>query len=181
MLKRYITAAICVAFLSLSAQAVQEKHGFLVGTVVKIDTAGKNVVIKTADGTEHSVHFLAKTTVHGTEAGAKDAFHGLKEGTDVAVHYTARGSEESAEEIDNIGKGGLKVSEVSAVHIDRGAKTLSAKTADGSVETYRLTDNAVKDAGKDIAAGSEKSAKVTVYYTGEAGHKVAHFFKKSVD
>lgn len=36
-----------------------------------------------------------------------------------------------------------------------------------------------KDAGKDIAEGAEKSAKVTVYYTEDAGHKVAHFFKRS--
>jgi hypothetical protein len=45
-------------------------------------------------------------------------------------------------------------------------------------ETYRLADRAVKDTGKDIGEGAEKSAKVTVYYTEEGGHKVAHFFKK---
>lgn len=179
-MKRYFLATLAVAILTVAAQAVEEKHGFLVGTVIKIDAGTKKVVVKAADGTEHSMHFLAQTTVHGTEAGAKDAFHGLKEGSQVAVHYSAKGADESAEEVDNIGKDGLRVSEVSAVHIDRGAKTLSAKTADGSVETFRLTDNAVKDAGKDIGAGTEKSAKVTVYYTEEAGHKVAHFFKKTI-
>lgn len=49
------------------------------------------------------------------------------------------------------------------------------KTADGAEETFRLSDRAAKDAGKDIATGAEKTAKVTVYYTDEAGHKVAHF------
>ena len=57
---------------------------------------------------------------------------------------------------------------------------MAVKTADGTVETYKLTDRAAKDAGKDIAEGTEKSAKVTVYYTDEAGHKVAHFFKKVI-
>lgn len=43
-----------------------------------------------------------------------------------------------------------------------------------------MTDNAAKDAGKDIAAGTEKSVKVTVYYSEEGGHKVAHFFKRAI-
>jgi len=32
---------------------------------------------------------------------------------------------------------------------------------------------------KDIGEGAEKSGKVTVYYTEEAGRKVARFFKKT--
>jgi hypothetical protein len=45
----------------------------------------------------------------------------------------------------------------------------------GTEETYRLGDSAAKDS----AEGSERSAKVTVYYTEDAGHKVAHFFKRA--
>jgi hypothetical protein len=33
--------------------------------------------------------------------------------------------------------------------------------------------------GKDIGEGAENSGKVTVYYTEEGGHKVAHFLKKT--
>ena len=39
---------------------------------------------------------------------------------------------------------------------------------------------AAKDAGKEIGEGAEKSGKVTVYYTEEAGRKVARFFKKTL-
>jgi len=53
------------------------------------------------------------------------------------------------------------------------------KTADGAEDTYRLTDRAARTVGKDVATGAEKTGKVTVYYTEEAGHKVAHFFKSS--
>jgi hypothetical protein len=98
-------------------------------------------------------------------------------GSEVAVHYTAKGSEETADEFDRTGKSGMKATEATVTKIDRGAKTLSVKAADGSVETYHLTDQAAKDAGKGVATGAGKSAKVTVYYTGAAGHKVAHFFK----
>jgi len=172
-----------LAALAWPLQAAEEKHGFLVGEVVKLDQGAKTVAVKVADGSEHTFHLLGRTAVHGgqlTATGGKDAFHGLKEGSQVAVHYTAKGSEETAEEFDNIGKDGLKASEVTVTHIDRGAKTMAVKTADGSVETYKLTDRAAKDAGKDVAEGTEKSAKVTVYYTVEAGHKVAHFFKKVI-
>jgi len=182
VLKRFSMIMMLMA-LCWAALAVEQRHGILVGAVLRTDAAAKTVVVKLADGTEHTFHFVKRTTVHGaqgTAAGATDAFRGLKEGSEVAVHYTAQGTEETAEEIDNIGKDGLKVTEATVTHIDRGAKTLALKTADGAEETHRLTDSAAKDAGKDIAAGAEKSAKVTVYYTEEGGHKVAHFFKRAI-
>jgi len=183
MLKRFSLNMLLVVSLCWTAQAVEERHGYLVGEVIKVDAGAKTAVIKLGDGTEHTLHFMGRTAVHGmqaTETGGKDVFHGLKEGSQVAVHYSAKGSRETAEEVDNVGKGGLKASDVTITHIDRGAKSLSVKTADGSEETYRLTDHAAKDAGKDIEAGSQKSVKVTVYYSEEGGHKVAHFFKKAI-
>ncbi len=152
------------------------------GTVQKIDTAAKTVVVQAKDGTEHTFHFVGRTVVHGAEKGgavAKESFHGLKEGGEVVVHYTAKGTEKTAEEIDHVGKGGLKTAEGTVTHIDRGAKTVAIKTADGTEQTFHLTDRAAEDAGKDITAGAEKSGKVAVYYSEEAGHKVAHFFRKA--
>lgn len=182
MLKRLSVIMMLVA-LCLPAFAIERRHGILVGAVLRLDAATKTAVIKLDDGTEHTVHFVKRTAVHGaqgTAAGTEDAFHGLKEGSEVAVHYTAKGSVETAEEVDDIGKGGLKATEGSVTHLDRGAKTLTVKTADGTDETYRLTDSAAKDAGKDITEGTEKSAKVTVYYSEEGGHKIAHFFKRAI-
>ncbi len=182
MLKRFFTI-IMLAILCLPALAIERRHGVLVGVIERLDAKTKTAVVKLGDGTEHTLHFVKRTTVHGMQgaaAGATDAFHGLKEGSEVAVHYSAKGATETAEEVDHIGKDGLKTTEATVTHIDRGAKTLAVKTSDGTEETYRLTDSAAKDAGKDIAAGSEKSAKVTVYYTEEAGHKVAHFFKRAI-
>jgi hypothetical protein len=151
------------------------------GKVERIDSTAKTMVVKAADGTEHTFHFVARTAVHGGEkAGAvtEESFHGLKEGSEVIVHYTAKGTEETAEEVDHIGEGGLKATEGTVTHLDRAAKTVTVKTADGTEEAFRLTDHAAEDAGRDIAEGAEKSAKVTVYYTEHAGHKVAHFFTK---
>lgn len=181
MLKHLILTALLVA-LCLPALAVEEHHGFVTGTITKLDSAGKTVVVKLADGTQHTFHFVKGTAIRGgqaTAAGSKEAFHGLKEGSQVAVHYTTKGGKDTAEEIDDIGKEGMKATNVTVTHIDRGAKTLAAKTEDGAEETYRLSDNAAKDAGKDIAEGAEKAGKATVYYTEEGGKKVVHFFKKA--
>ena len=164
------------AVISLAAQDVASA---VEGTVKKIDSTTKTVVVKTSDGAEHTFHFLGRTAVHGGEATAKaskDAFHGLKEGSEVAVHYTAKGGRETADEVDHIGKDGMKATDVTITHVDRGAKTVAVKTADGAQETYRLGASAVKDTGQ----GVEKAGKVTVYYTEEGGHKVAHFFKKAL-
>jgi len=150
------------------------------GKVEKIDRTAKTVVVKTADGTEHTFHFVGRTAVHGAEMtgdAAKDSFHGLKEGSEVVVHYTAKGSEETAEEVDHIGEGGLKTTEGTLTHLDRGAKTVTIKTADGTEQAFRLTDHAAQDAGRGTEDAAKNSAHVTVYYTEEAGHKVAHFFK----
>jgi hypothetical protein len=187
MLRRIskITVILTVCLLSGSPMtwAVEQHRGILEGTVLNLDNAAKTVVVKVADGTQHTFHFVKRTAVHGVQgsaAGAQDAFRGLKEGSEVAVHYSAKGTDETAEEIDNVGRDGLKATEGTATHIDRGAKTLSLRTADGTDEVYRLTDSAAKDAGKDVTSGAEQSAKVTVYYTEEGGHKVVHFFKKTL-
>ena len=180
---RGLFAVTAIAGLCLAALAAEQGHGILTGEVTKLDAGSKTAVVKLADGTEHTFHFVGRTVVHGTQGtagGAEDAFHGLKEGSEVAVHYTARGSEETAEEVDNIGKDGLKTTDATVVHLDRGAKTLAVRSKDGTEETYHLTDSAAKDAGKNVGKGGEKSAKVTVYYSEEAGHKVAHFFKKAL-
>ena len=153
------------------------------GTIEKIDGTAKTIVVKAADGTEHTFHFLGRTAVHGGEkAGAAmdESFHGLKEGSDVIVHYTTKGTEETAEEVDRVGEGGLKETKGTITHLDRGAKTLTVKTSDGTEQAFRLTDHAAADAGKDVSQGAEKSGKVTVYYTEQAGHKVAHFFSKTL-
>jgi Cu/Ag efflux protein CusF len=175
---RFALGLMLWSLLSLTAQALA---GVVEGTVKKIDSATKTVVVKTADGTDHTFHIGDHTAVYGAEAGVKGTkatLHGLKEGSKVAVHYTGSAAKNTADEIDYIGKNGLKSGEGTIKKIDRDAKTLTVKSVDGTEETFRLSERAAKDAGKDIGKGSEKSEKVTVYYTEQAGHKIAHLVKK---
>jgi hypothetical protein len=173
-----IGSLILAFMLVAAAYAADDVVSAVHGTVSKIDSASKTVVVKTADGTEHTLHFAAKTTVHGADTSAKDSWHGLKEGTEVVAHYTTRGTEDTAVEFDKVGKDGLKSTDGAIKEISRGGKTLVVKTADGTEETFKLTGHAAADAGKGIAEGTEKGTKVTVYYTEDSGKKVAHFFEK---
>lgn len=167
-------AAALLASLSFAADdVVSAVHG----TITKVDSGTKTVVVKTADGTEHTLHFVGKTTVDGTEAGAKDTFHGLKEGSEVVAHYTTKGTDKTAVEVDKVGKDGIKAVDGTVSSVDRGGKKLVVKTADGTEQAFKLTDHATVDAAKDVGKGTEKSAKVTVYYTESAGKKIAHFFE----
>jgi hypothetical protein len=177
-----IIGSVVLALLLVSAAfAAEDVVSAVHGTIKKVDAASKTIVVKTVDGTEHSLHFLDKTAVHGvdtSEEAAKDSWHGLKEGTEVVAHYTTKGTEDTALEFDKVGKDGLKTTDGTIKDIDRNGKKLIVKSSDGVESSFRLTDHAAKDGGKDIAKGMEKGAKVTVYYTEDAGKKVAHFFEK---
>jgi hypothetical protein len=176
------TLALVTAFAfstSLGLMAQDVDHA-VEGTVKKLDAGTKTVVVDTKDGTEHTFHYASDVTVHGakdTKKGAVDAAHGVEVGSKVAVHYTVAGGKETAHEIDKVGDDGMKATDGTVSHMDRGAKTVAVKTADGTEETFHLTDRAAKDTGKDVAEGADKSAKVTVYYTEKAGVKTAHFIK----
>jgi hypothetical protein len=161
--------------------AAQDVVGALHGTIEKVDSGTKTIVVKTDDGVRHSLHVVDRTAVHGagdSEKASEDSWHGLKEGGEVVVHYTKRGTGDTAVEIDKVGQGGLRTTEGAVKEIDRGGKKLVVDTGHGTEETFRLTDHASEDAGKDIAKGTVKGSKVTVYYTETAGKKVAHFFKR---
>ena len=68
--------------------------------------------------------------------------------------------------------------------VDKGTKTVVVKTADGTEQTIKYTDDTVVKGAKDAAKGTEKAgadtylatktgAKVTVNYTEKGGEKTA--------
>lgn len=181
MFKFSLRLLAVASLLLLPALADEDVVTAVRGTISKVDQASKTMVVKAADGTEHTFHFIAKTTVHGAKAtatGAKDSFHGLAEGSEVVAHYTAKGAEETAVEVDRVGKGGLHAVEGTVTHVSEDGKTVVVKVADGTEHTFHVVGHDTADAAKDIGKGADKTAKVTVYYTEAAGKKIAHFFQK---
>lgn len=173
-MKNVLRFLVVAALLVFAVHAADDVATAVHGTITKIDSSTKTMVVKTKDGTEHTVHYTDKTAVWGadkTAAGAKDTYKGLTEGSEVVVHYTEKGGEKSATEVDKVGKDGLKYVDGTVEKVGKDGKTVVVKASDGTEHTFDV-------AGKDTAKGVDKTGKVTVYYTEEGGKKVAHFFEK---
>lgn len=151
------------------------------GTIEKIDSAGKTIAVKAADGTVHTFKYTEKTTVHGLKDAAKAADLAGKEGGHVIVHTTGEGAEKTAHSVEWTGDKTVHFTEGTVEETGEGTKTVAVKTADGTKETFEVADHATVDTGKDVVRYSTRGAKkgehVTVYYTEDAGKKIAHVFK----
>ena len=169
-------AALCFAAASLAAQT-----NVVTGTVEKVDSGAKTIAVKTADGTVETVKFTEKTTVTGLKDAAKGADLAGKEGGHVIVHTTGEGAEKTAESVEWFGDKTVHTTEGTIEEVGKGTKTVAVKTADGTKETFEVAGRATVDTGKGVgkysAIGAKKGEHVTVYYTEQAGKKIAHLFK----
>jgi|WetSurMetagenome_2_1015567.scaffolds.fasta_scaffold416427_2 VCBS repeat-containing protein len=96
-----LAGLLILAVSGLTQMAVAQDVVHDVSGVLKhIDHGTKTMVVKAADGTEHTVKYTDKTTWEGT----KDAGKGIKEGSKVTVKYTEKGSEKTADAIKVAGK-----------------------------------------------------------------------------
>jgi hypothetical protein len=73
------------------------------GVVKDVDKDTKTMVVKAADGTEHTFKYSEKTTVKGakdvgkeTEKGSTDAAVEAKKGAKVSIDYTEKAGEKTA-------------------------------------------------------------------------------------
>jgi hypothetical protein len=170
-----VGVGLCSASLPASAQEtalVMGSHA-VEGAIDREYEATDHVVVKTDHGIRHVFSVTKRTLVHGT----KDSLEGLHGGTRVVVHYVEDGGRETAVEVDRIGDDSFHVMRGTVSRFDADGKGLSIRLADGSVETFRLSERAASEAGKEIAHGGDSAGTVVVYYTDEAGEKVAHYVR----
>lgn len=183
-MSKYLLGILCVAAMAIFALPVRAADDVVTavhGTVTKVDSGTKTIVVKTKDGTEHSIHYVDKTAVHGADATAvagKDSYKGIREGSEVVVHYTEKGTEKTGVEIDRVGKDGVKTVDGTVEKVGDGGKVVVVKAADGTEHTFSVVGHDTAASAEEIGKGTDKGAKVTVYYTEHAGKKVAHFFEK---
>jgi len=172
-MKKLGQLAVCM-MLAAGLCVADDLVSIIHGTIKKVDKATKTIVVKSADGTEHTIKIAGDDTVKGT----KDGFNGLKEGTEVVARTTGKGVDESAMEVGKVSKDGFKATKGTIQKFDKDSKTIVVKTADGTEKTFELSGKALEDAGKATGKGVEKGSKVTVYYTEEGGKKTAHFLSE---
>jgi hypothetical protein len=151
----------------------------LEGTMKQFYRAANVVVVTTMDGMEHVYQFTKDLIVHGGKKPGVNGLDELREGTNVVIHQKLGGSQALAEEIDVLGEEGLKSTEGVVTHIDRRKKEITIEYANGRTETFQMTSRAAGESDATIDESSEEaSSRVVIYYSDEAGRKVAHYFKK---
>ncbi len=177
---RTILVIIAACSVIHAARAQNPTH-ILTGTIEKVDSGAKTIAVKTADGTVETAKFTEKTTVHGLKGAAKGADLAGKEGGHVIVHATGEGAEKTAHSVEWLGDKTLHTTQGTVEDVGKGTKTVAVKTADGTKEAFEVAGHATVDTGKTVgrysALGATKGEHVTVYYTEEAGKKIAHVFK----
>ena len=107
-----IRSKAALALVALIAFAVgvaqfavaQDVGHFLSGVVKHVDKGTKTMVVKTTDGTEHTIKWTGKTTWEGT----KDSGKGVAEGSEVTVKYTEKGGEKTAVGVKDLSKATAK-------------------------------------------------------------------------
>jgi hypothetical protein len=153
----------------------------LEGTTNKVYAALNLLIVKTKDGVDHTFHYTKDLVLHGGKGPGVDTFVGLEEGTTILVHYTVTNDQETALEVDRVGdKGGLQKTEGVVADIDRRHKRITIKYANGLEEVMQLTPTAAAALQEaDEVTNSRGATKIVVYYTDEAGLKVAHYFRKT--
>jgi hypothetical protein len=102
----YLSIAIA-AVLSIGgwqSAAAQDVVHIVKGVVKSMDKDSKTMVVKTADGTEHTIKWTDKTTVDGGKEIGKD----IGEGSKVSVKYTEKAGEKTAVGVKDAGKATAK-------------------------------------------------------------------------
>src|SRR5208337_2419572 len=91
---------LVVAFAWQTSVAEEDLFHVVSGVVKHVDKSTKTVVVKAADGTEHTFKYTDKTVVEGSKDAAKgvktasvDTYLGVKKGAKITVNYTEKGSE----------------------------------------------------------------------------------------
>jgi len=124
----------------------------ILGTIKKVDSNTKTIVVETANGTEHTIKVTDAATVKGT----KDGFNGLKEGTQIVARTTGKGADETAMEIGKISEDGFKATDGTVKKFDKDARTIVVNDVHGAKRKFELGGKALEDAGKTGAGIAQR-------------------------
>ena len=96
-----LVLGLMLASAALQSASAQDDLVHIVKGVVKsVDKGTKTMVVKTGDGTEHTIKWTDQTTMEGM----KDTGKGVEKGTKVSVKYTEKGGEKTAVGVKDISK-----------------------------------------------------------------------------
>ena len=99
-----LAALLAITSIVVCSAAAQYDAVHVVSGFIKhVDHDTKTVVIKTADGTEHTIRYTERTTVTGAKdagkevaRGSTDAYLDARTGAKVTVKYVNKGADKTA-------------------------------------------------------------------------------------
>jgi len=124
--------AVC-AMMTMGICVAQDLVSIILGTIKKVDSNSKTIVVETADRTEHTIKVADAATVKGT----KEGFNGLREGTQIVARTTRNGADETAMEVGKISEDGFKATDGTVEKFDKDAKTIVVKDVHGAKRSLR--------------------------------------------
>jgi len=89
---RVVVVSALIGLSWQTASAEEDLVHIAKGVVKSVDKDSKTMVVKTADGTEHTIKWTGNTTV----AGGKDVGDAVAVGSKVSVKYTEKAGEKTA-------------------------------------------------------------------------------------
>ncbi len=115
-LSAVFTALIALTMtIGIANALAQDVSHWVTGVVKSVDKDTKTVVIKSADGTEHTIKYTGDTVVKGSKDAAKgtekagvDTYLAAKTGSQVTVKYTEKAGEKTAVGVKDAGKATAK-------------------------------------------------------------------------
>ncbi len=116
-LKALFVALVALAMtIGISTAHAQDDVFHIVKGVVKnVDKDTKTMVVKSADGTEHTIKYTDSTVVkgskdaaRGTETAGVDTYLAAKTGTQVSVKYTEKAGQKTAVGVKDASKATAK-------------------------------------------------------------------------
>jgi VCBS repeat-containing protein len=101
--------------IGLQGSFAEDVAHMVSGVVKSVDKGTKTFVVKSADGTEHTIKWTDGTVVKGTkdtgkgiEKGSVDTYLGAKKGSQVTVEYTEKAGEKTATGVKDASKATAK-------------------------------------------------------------------------
>ena len=144
------------------------------GTIEAVSPEGNSLSVRTTDGTTQLFRLFEKMFVHADDAN--DELIGLRPGTAVVIHYSGSGESATVQEVDRIDGDGLRITEGVVTSINRNRGEIKVRFDNRKSETFKLTNRATKDVGRDLNQADHP--RVIVYYTSNRGIKEVHYFRK---
>jgi hypothetical protein len=133
------------------------------------------VVVETVDGIGHLFHLSERSEMRGQKEIDEQALRGVGEGSRAVLRETMKADQTTAHDVGRVAEDAPKTTKGVVTHVDRRAKSIVIRLADGTRETFRLTDRDASDAGTGVDRAMIRTPTIVISFSDEAGRHLAYY------